>query len=788
MSPKKRFRSPPTAKAPVSRESDAAHMATTTTVNEANASPLATTAGNSCDRDSALCGPAASVTTRGERGVKARDTAEQRQKLSSDLEGLVLRSTVIAPDVVGIRCMAVHPGEKELVLARENGSIVLYGIERFQNVPHFELIRHTGGRTNRTITRLRYLPSKRLLFLASYLSGQLVVYCGETLSPLHVYQRTGGAIWDFCIVGAHIYTAMADGSWRQLRVDYAVAMPTLTLQRIIPKVSGADRALSVCGSEYLGIAAGTDDAGNVVAWRLPHEEGRGEDDDDIAATTASNRRRKEDANNNSPGARPMSLSDHEALWTGRLPKGMGLCCAVGGGAGGGAPVVAVGTSMGDIVLFDAQHGHMLNTFTHHKGPVSTLVGSGGVLYASGWHDSLRSYRAGADGEWFPAEVKRRTHYHEVSELLVLQQQQLILSAARDGTVMYAPADFIFTSPAMYLPVTTQKFAFAKAKNVLLQTRHGRIEGFRTDAALRHWMPLFAYKVHGKFHIQGLWCDEHLQYMLFATDERAALLRVCWRDGAEDALALRRIEEVVALPVGWGVLDCCFVQHGDGNGNAEAVATAASCYILLDDTVVHITLAKGYPVVGTALQASDAEPIGTIRPNRLLVTVEGKNSSLIVCGRRGRLTCGTAPDGTIDPSSFVWSQESTRMAVSVPALGRHALPTCVALTDNAQYVAGIETALPSPLPRTLPHDVQFIARLPSLAGGVAGGKRDAFRFLACFSRGLMYVTESSWYMLQRCTVEGAFVLKGDTRVLLLVRNLEGTLEALPMCWKVRRFGN
>ncbi|RNF09222.1 putative aminopeptidase, putative,metallo-peptidase, Clan MG, Family M24 [Trypanosoma conorhini] len=776
MSPKKRPRSGPTAKAPAAQESDAGHVATATT-------------GSSYGRGSASSRPAASAgTTRGEKNVKARGTAELRQKLPSDLEGLVLRSTVIAPDVVGVRCMAVRPGEKELIVVRENGSIVLYGIDSFQNVPHFERIRHTGGRANRTITRVRYLPCGRALFLASYLSGQLVVYCGETLSPLHVHQRTGGAIWDFCLVGAHIYAAMADGSWQQLRVEEAGrAAPALTLRRIIPKVPGADRALSVCGSEQWSIAAGTDDAGNVVAWRLPREEAQ--EERGTTATAAGPRAGKEGAASNSSGARPMSLSDHEALWTGRLPKGMGLCCAVGSGAGGGAaPVVAVGTSMGDIVLFDAQHGHVLKTFTHHKGPVSTLVSSGAVLYASGWHESLRSYRAGADGEWFPAEVKRRTHYHEASELLVLQQQQLILSAARDGTVMYAPVDSVFTSPAMYLPVTTQQFAFAKAKNVLLQTRHGRIEAFRTDAGLRHWTPLFAYKVHGKFHIQGLWCDEQLRYMLFATDERAALLRVRWRDGAEDALSLRRIEEVVALPVGRGVLDCCFVQHGAGDGDGGAAATAASCYMLLDDTLVHITLAEGYPVVATAMQTSDAEPVCGIRPTRLLVGAAQERSSLIVCGRRGRLTCGTAPDGTPDPSSFVWSRESTRMAASVPALQHHASPTCVALTDNARYVAGIETAAPSLLPPTLPHDVRFIARLPPLAGGLAGATRGAVRFLACFSRGLLYVTESSWHMQQRCTVEAAFVLKGDARVLVLVRNLEGTLEALPMCWKVRRFGN
>ncbi|EAN95985.1 hypothetical protein, conserved [Trypanosoma cruzi] len=782
MSPKKRSRSSPKAGVTATQALDAAHMIATA-MNAANAdTPVTTGGGGGHCGAFAPCGPAESGVTHDEKDVKARGTVEQRPKLPSDLEGLVLHSTVIAPDVIGIRCMAAHPNGMEMIVVREDGSIVLYGIDIFQNVPHFERIRHTGGRVNRTITRVRYLPYGRSLFLASYLSGQLVVYCGETLSPLHVHQRTGGAIWDFCVVGECIYAAMADGSWQQLRAENNGSVPKLTMQRIIPKVSGADRALSVCGSEQWAIAAGTDDAGNVVAWRLPREEERS--DNNTTATTNNNRRRVDNMNNNPPGGRPISLSDHEALWTSRLPKGMGLCCAVSGGVNGGAPVVAVGTSMGDVVLFDARHGHVLKTFTHHKGPVSTLVSSGGVLYASGWHESLRSYRCAADGEWFPAEVKRRTHYHEASELLVQEQQQLIFSAARDGTVMYAPIGSLFTSPAMYLSVTTQQFAFAKSKNVLLQTRRGRIEGFRTDAALRHWMPLFAYKVYGKFHIQGLWCDERLHYMLFATDERAALLRVCWRDGAEDALKLGRIEEVVALPAGRGVLDCCFTQHNDKNSDAAA---CESCYMLLDDTVVHITLAEGYPVVATSIRSSDAESVVDIRPNRLLLDT-GKNNSITVCGLRGRLTCCVAPDGTIDPSSFVWSQESTRMAVSVPALRHHSPSTFVALTNNTRYMAGLGTRSPSLLPRTLPHDVRFIARIPPLDKSVAGFKHETLRFLACFSRGLMYVTESSWYMLQRCSVEAAFVLDGDEQLLLLVRNLEGTLEALPMCWKVRRFGN
>ncbi|KEG10764.1 putative aminopeptidase, putative,metallo-peptidase, Clan MG, Family M24 [Trypanosoma grayi] len=791
MPPKKRSRSNPEAdEVGASQEVDAVHSPTniTTTTTTTSSSSNGNGRKSKTDHESGVSGLAHG----GSGAATGGAAAESRQKLPADLEGLVLRSSVIAPDVVGIRCVAVHPGEREMVVVRENGSMILYSIESFQNVPHFQQIRHTGGRANRTITRVRYLPCVRSTFAASYLSGQLVVYCGQTLAPLHVQQRTGGAIWDFCIAGPLLYAAVADGSWQQLRMDCDAAVPTLSLERIIPKVSGADRALSVCCSQKWGIAAGTDDAGNVMAWRIPHD-GAGE-----AGNSSGTR-----------GARPSGLSDHEALWTSRLPKGMGICSAISGAgcsssasSGGNGPVVAVGTTMGDIVLFDARHGHAIKTFTHHKGPISTLVSSSGeddgaVLYASGWHESLRSYRCDTDGEWYPAEVKRRTHYHEASELLVLQQHQLILSAARDGTIMYAPLASVFTSPTMYVSVTTQQFAFAKAKNVLLHSRHGRIEGFRTDAALRHWAPLFAHKVHGRFHLQGLWCDEQLHYILFATDERAALLRVCWRDGAEDALALHRIEEAVSLPAGRGVLDCCFVPHS--GESAAATATTGSCYVLLDNAVLHITLGEGYPVVSTALHTDGGEGNSDMRPTQLLVGETG--DTLVVCGLRGRLTCSTAADGTIDPSSFVWKREPTRMAAAVPTvhLQQHEkmpLSTIVALTNDGRYVAGLDASTPCLLPRTLPHDTRFIARLPPLSSGEddADGttatkrRRSALRFLAVFSRGLLYVTESTWHMVNRCTVEAAFVLQDNERVLLLQRNLEGTLEALPLCWKVRRFGN
>ncbi|KAG8344340.1 hypothetical protein ERJ75_001595400 [Trypanosoma vivax] len=783
---------------------------------------------NNLDKDEQLPTPF-NVSKQAQRAVQATRLDNEQQQLPDDLNGVVMCSLAIAPDVSGIRCIAVHPDELEMVLALENGALLLYRIDRFQNVLHFCKVRETGGRANRTTTRLKYLPSHQgsssSLVLASYLSGQFVIYCGETLAPMHVCQRSGGAIWDFCLAGRFVYAAKADGSWHQLSIEYAKKAkqditPSLTLQRIIPKVTGSDRALSVCCSLKWRVAAGTDDAGNIVVWRLPPEVCASEESGSTEALTRGDHRdgrRSTDGDaSDTCGGRPSSLSDHEFMWTSRLAKGMALCCVISTSSNNAAPVVAVGTSIGDIVLFDAFHGHAMNTFTHHKGPISTIVvgtevydkNECGVLYASGWHESLRSYRCGANGEWFPAQVKRRTHYHEVTELVVLHSQQFILSASRDGTLMYSPVSSLFAAPAMYVSVTVQKFAFAKDKNTLLQTRKGCIEGFRTDAALRNWTPFFAYKVHGKYHLQGLWCDDRLHYIVFSTDERAALLRCHWRTGAEHGVGMKGVEEVAALPCGRGILDCCFVQHGGGGGDGEELW---SCYLLLDDAVVQVSLAEGYPIVTTSIATGgNASTVSSMRPTRLFLlppgacSVSAKETSdgcvLMICGRRGWLTCSAAADGTINPNSFTWKMESISLAEKVPlvtARGGSAADAVVALTGDQRYVTGLGTSKPLPLPHSLPHDTRFVACLsldPREAGvGQVRGKGGSVdhsgpHFIATFSRGLMYVTGKTWKMLKRCTVEAAFVLRGNEKVIVLLRNVEGMLEGLPPCWRVRRFGN
>ncbi|CAG9575138.1 conserved hypothetical protein [Leishmania major strain Friedlin] len=793
------------------------------------------------------------------------------------VERFIRESKVIAPDVSGILCLAVHPSEQELIVARENGSLVRYDVAFFQGIPQFVQRRHTGGQTHRTISGLAYVTvpasvsslssvsksgagsAAHHVLLASMMSGQIVVYDAELLVPIALHQRSGGAIWALHAVSAAcIYAAMADGSWQQLSLTCKRdgAAPQLELVRVVPGISGADRALSVTTSLSLRIAVGSDDAGNVHAWRLPAGvsspgssvgAGAAEEDDEAAAPS-----------------RARGLAEHESLWTTKLAKGIALSCAVVGGTQ--RPCVVVGTSMGDVVLLDAAHGHVFQTFSQHKGPVSTLAVQGdAVVYASGWHESLRSYRCNEQGDWYPAEVKRRTHYHEASQLALLPHRRLILSASRDGTIMYAPTAQLFTSPAMYVVVTTQQFAYAVDREVLLQSRFDTIEAFHIDSAARHWVPFFGHRLDGRFHLSGLWCDRQLNYIVFSTEERIGLLKVAWR--AHAAMSVSRLEAVLELPARSGVVDVCWSGTAAAAGSAEEASAGAGeetaadasallptsqrLYILYDDGVTCVTLADGYPVVHTPVQVrGKGLPDNSLRPYRVLcrpiaaasltrsrssgpASDATEDEELVIYGHRGSCRMRLMADGTPDADSLVADLDDVyALAQELPLL-QDALSTKVndnshggaertlkrarveasassapAKATSCEALVGLSTlrqryfvgsmlhsssAAITPLSATLPHDVRWIARIATFSPSsstktTAPAVAASYKYLGYFSRGLLVATGNSWHMVRRMCVEAAFLIKGGTEVLVLERNLEKTLEALPLCWKVRRFGN
>ncbi|KAG5476991.1 hypothetical protein LSCM1_05325 [Leishmania martiniquensis] len=789
------------------------------------------------------------------------------------VERFIRTSKVIAPDVSGIRCLAVHPSEQELIVARENGSLVRYDVTFFQGIPQFVRRRHTGGQTHRTISGLEYVavptplsslssaskpgaaPALRYVLLASMMSGQIVVYDAELLTPLALHHRSGGSIWSLHAVSAAcIYAAMADGSWQQLRLTCKRngAAPQLELVRVVPGISGADRALTVTTSLSLRMAVGSDDAGNVHAWRLPvgvssqvSSAGTGVTEEEEAALPS----------------RARGLTEHEPMWTTRLAKGIALSCTIVSGTQ--RPCVVAGTSMGDVAMLDAAHGHVFQTFSQHKGPVSTLAVQGNaVVYASGWHESLRSYRCSEQGDWYPAEVKRRTHYHEASHLVLLPHRQLILSASRDGTIMYAPTAKLFTSPAMYVVVTSQQFAYAADRELLLQSRFDTIEAFHMDSAARHWVPFFGHRLDGRFHLTGLWCDRQLHHIVFSTDERIALLKVVWR--AHAAMSVSRIEVVLELPARSGVVDVCWsgpaaaaaaTEEAGAGAGAEMTADASvssptlqRLYILYDDSVTCVTLADGYPVVHTPVQVRGRLlPDDSLRPYRMLCrptaallarrcsggsvsdAVDGEE--LVIFGHRGSCRMRLMADGTPDPDSLVADLDDVyelaqelpllqdvpskkikgdnhggaelalkRAKVEVPASSAPALATsCTDLiglsTAQKRYLVGpalhSSSVTTAPLAATLPHDVRWIARISASSSRSSTSNTSAaasFKYLGYFSRGLLVATGDSWHMVHRMCVEAAFVIKKGSEVLVLERNLDKTLEALPLCWKVRRFGN
>ncbi|CCW70927.1 unnamed protein product [Phytomonas sp. Hart1] len=790
---------------------------------------------------------------------KPREGALAEVEDSTAMDDFILRTKVIAPDISGIACLAVSPDERVLVVARENASLILYDVAYHQNIPHFTQVRHTGGRTHRTITHVEFIdfsaegpgggggiPASRF-FIASFLSGQLVLFDAASLFPVWVYQRTGGAIWGFTVVGGvHVLAAIADGAWHQLKVHANSTFSggwRLELARVIPGVPGADRALAVAASAGRRLAVGSDDAGNIYAWRF-------DPDPDAAAAKT-------------PGG--VGLGRHESLWTTRLPEGMGLCVALT------ASAVGVGTSTGDVVILDAHHGVLLHSFSQHKGPVRTILSDGDGFYASGWHESLRSYRRGlidadgkeeASGVWYPAEVKRRTHYHEASQLALFSRRRLLLSASRDGTVLYAPLARLFTHPAMYLNATTQAFAFARAKDVLLQARLGRVEAFRMDGHRRFWVPLFAQNIRGGFHLSGLWCDPRLDFFAFATDERVGLCRVRWRRGAEAALAIQRIDEVLELPAERGVVDALFAPalreerespptEGEMTEKKSPRGRAGSLYLLLDDQVVSVTLAEGFPVVRTrlvgdlgaggprpgppggdfqgedgALKAEGAAAFARgLRARRLIHSPSpspGTAGGLWVYGEGGVWRCALTPDGTPRLDDATTAADGWRMARAIPTIRRGAGGGASCVEDRVIGIAAAEgrylcrglasfAAEDGPaevaLPTSLPHDVVFIARVcgdGQVEGGIANApegvaeealrpndrrpREESCRYLGYFSRGLIDAGPRGWKMIGRVSVEAAFVMKDGRHVLVLERNLAKALEALPMCWKVRRFGN
>ncbi|GET89219.1 hypothetical protein, conserved [Leishmania tarentolae] len=420
-------------------------------------------------------------------------------------------------------------------------------------------------------------------------------------------------------------------------------------------------------------------------------------------------------------------------------------------------------------------------------------------------------------------------------------------------------------PAMYVVATTQQFAYAAGREVLLQSRFDTIEAFHMDSVARHWVPFFGHRLDGRFHLSGLWCDRQLNYIVFSTEERVGLLKVVWR--AHAAMSVSRLEAVLELPARSGVVDVCWsgtaaaaesVEEASAGASEKTAADASALlpmpqrlYILYDDSVTCVTLADGCPVVHTPVQVRGKQlPDNSLRPYRVLcrptaaallaggrgsgsVPTATEGEELVIYGHHGSCRMHLMADGTPDSDSLVadlddayelvqelpllqnatnkkgngGSQSDTERSLKRARVEASAspAPTKATFFENLiglstmqqRYFVGptlhSSSAATTPLPATLPHDVRWIARIAtsSLSNGTtitSPAATASCKYLGYFSRGLLVATGDSWHMVRRMCVEAAFVIKDGEEVLVLERNLEKTLEALPLCWKVRRFGN
>ncbi len=164
--------------------------------------------------------------------------------------------------------------------------------------------------------------------------------------------------------------------------------------------------------------------------------------------------------------------------------------------------------------------------------------------------------------------------------------------------------------------------------------------------------------------------------------------------------------------------------------------------------------------------------------------------LLLFGQHGTLKIPLNEDGTLhsEDAAVVVNREFTDQVSTLPD-GRVA-----ALVDGQEFrvrffsaAADSSAAVASSrLMPTLPHDAQICGSLP--------GKTS---FVASFPRGMLDASAGHWRMFKRMPVTASFAMpsaagsKGEDRrstCLTLERNVEGAVETLPPCWKVRRFGN
>jgi hypothetical protein len=729
----------------------------------------------------------------------ARKTAEAAMMGGSNMNVVVADN--VAPASLGVAALDLNAAESHLVTARVNGSVALYRIvvATKKSIFHFVPVAATGGRKHMTITKVRFFGAEDEFIAASLMSGQVVQYAAASLAPLHVVARAGGAIRDLCkATPTALYGACADGALRCYSLREGSAK--LAVTQTMPKIAGSERALCIAADAGLKMVVAGDDARHVVAWEMRDPEERGQ----------------------------------RQLWVTELPNGYPLSLAVVAEHS----AVAVGTSFNQVLFIDARQGVVVNAFTHHKGPVACLAAADGVTYASGWHELLRAYRCGPrDGDdeaatgasdIAPAEAKRRTHYHECTAVAIGQKTELALSAAKDGTVMFANLPTLFSKPASYFDSHPGTQPYSVTGPFVTTFKDATVEMYRI---LPHeLLPIAKFTMAGDFHVKGVWPNADFTRLCVATDERVAVI------GLE-------------VNLGNNVVNMTKLREAEVCGVAAAAFYGAdACYVAAGKTITHLQCAAAADAPSKKKARKDAAGVEAAPQDLASVSVKGVVTTLLFVDGAEQpclFAATTAPAAAhffrlaTDGSSAVRSPPSTEHVdvLSASVVGADVFFHCP--TDNKHYLCKppSQTQEATTVEVKKPRAVSN-ADLP-LTATVIGRLSDDGKCLAYFNNGLISFLQGnaqSWKysraadrrnavpntIKQKCefaaslatscfaglnvggndddddedvdedaeagAAKAAAAAAAPRTVLLLQRNIDGMLEQLPPMWRVRRFGN
>lgn len=684
-----------------------------------------------------------------QREIKASEATNAEGEASTSSSLTVMSSAAPSAHAVGIASIALNPKEDRLVAAREDGSLALCKVLPFTGRVMAALVplTRTGSFDGHSVVKVLYALEGSVI-IAAYLSGQIVVYDEATLTILYVAERVGGAIWDMTSLrgdnsSEEIICACADGSWYHYQLIFNQDKFQLNLVQVLPKIVGAHRALAVavCGK----LIVGTDDCSNIVAWPVPEKGSRS--------------------------------GQHK--WLTRLPKG---AYAKTIAYDTETNFVVVGTSLGDVAFIRADKGDIVALFTNHQGPITSVISAGArTILATGWHESLRAYRF-VEGKWIPSEVRRRTHYHEATQLLHLKKSNVVFGSSRDGTLLIASLADNFGSAPKYVQICPQRYCFAASASVVVTAIGGRVEMYKSNENMSHWNPLAVYAVHGPHGVQGIWCDPQLTKLIVATTTRLIVMSVTRKHST--AISLSKITELPYTNVHSAVLrdNDFYVVHGIGKLSHLAFSSGEdSSNISVIES--HIAL----PIKATS--------IGTLNEGKALLvasSVDNTPSMKVTLNEDGSFASTEAEAIEAFRADLIYD------SVGLAMYQRRFFDLAAPRGKEFMYLTS-----------TLPPDTVFISKTQD--------ERGSSLWIGCSLRGLLFCNRNTWWLadeehrnrppatdadtLNRSTTVAlsgprtTFVVgfsaddaESENKVLVLRRDIESEVETLPLMWKVRRFAN